>query len=333
MDSQITVIVSVVIPCFKVSSSILELIRKIDQNVKYIIIVDDCCPENSGKLVKESIQDDRLIVLFHSSNQGVGGAMKTGYAKALELNSDIIVKLDGDGQMDPSLILDLILPIIMGEADYTKGNRFFSPEFLNQMPRVRLFGNGILSFVNKIVSGYWNIMDPTNGFTAIHSYALRSLPLKKIDNRYFFESDMLFRLNTIRAKVEDIPMPSVYEGEKSSLSIFKTIIQFPFLYLNRLSKRIFYNYYIRDFNIGSLGILLGSLTFGFGLVFGIYHWIHSSMLNIETPLGTIILASTSILIGFQLLLTALNYDISNTPKNVISKNNQYLMKKKLSIRA
>ncbi len=331
MEYKISEIITVVIPCYKVSNSILKVIQNIDHNIQNIIIVDDCCPEKSGELVLSSTQDKRVTVIFHPTNLGVGGAMKTGYKKALELNSDIVVKLDGDGQMDPSLIIDFAIPILIGEADYTKGNRFYSPESLVKMPLVRLFGNGILCFINKVVSGYWTIMDPTNGYTAIHAVALKNLPFEKIDNRYFFENDMLFRLNTIRAKVEDIPMKALYGDEKSNLCVFKTMVQFPFKYASRFFKRISYNYYIRDFNIGSLEIFFGVLLFGFGLLYGLYNWVHSAFLNMDTPVGTIILSSTTLFIGFQLLLSAINFDMNNMPQSPISKFHATRKNKKASI--
>ena len=331
MDYKISEIITVIIPCYKVSNSILKVIQNIDHNIQNIIVVDDCCPEKSGELVLASNQDKRVTVLFHPTNLGVGGAMKTGYKKALELNSDIVVKLDGDGQMDPSLIIDFAIPILIGEADYTKGNRFYSPESLVKMPLVRLFGNGILCFINKIVSGYWTIMDPTNGYTAIHAVALKNLPFEKIDNRYFFENDMLFRLNTIRAKVEDIPMKALYGDEKSNLCVLKTMAQFPFKYASRFFKRISYNYYIRDFNIGSLEFFFGILLFGFGLLYGLYNWIHSAFLNIDTPVGTIVLSSTTLFIGFQLLLSAINFDMNNMPQSPISKFHATRKNKKASI--
>src|SRR5690606_32001950 len=150
--------------------------------------------------------DPRVRVIRHASNLGVGGAVITGYQAAIADGMDILVKLDGDGQMDASLIPDFIEPIINGEADYTKGNRFFDLEELRSMPRIRLIGNAVLSFMTKFSSGYWNLFDPTNGFTALHADVARYLPLSKISKRYFFESDMLFRLNTLRAVVHDIPM-------------------------------------------------------------------------------------------------------------------------------
>ena len=187
--------IAVVIPCFKVKSLILDVIGEIGPEVNLIVVVDDCCPESSGEHVKKYCSDPRVHVFSNKKNLGVGGAVKAGYLFAMELGARIIVKVDGDNQMDAKMIPRFVEPLATFRADYCKGNRFYELESLEQMPKIRLIGNACLSFLNKLVSGYWNVMDPTNGYTAVHVDVLRRLPLDKISNRYFFESDMLFRLN------------------------------------------------------------------------------------------------------------------------------------------
>lgn len=177
--------ITVVIPCYKVSKQIKGVIQAIPEFVDNIIVIDDACPENSGALVKE-MDIDIVQVIFHKKNKGVGGAVISGFKKALELQSDIIIKLDGDGQMNPNDIEKLIQPLLYDSADYVKGNRFNDFKSLKSMPKIRLFGNSFLSFTIKLASGYWNIMDPTNGFCAISQYSLCKLNLDKLDNRYFF---------------------------------------------------------------------------------------------------------------------------------------------------
>jgi glycosyltransferase involved in cell wall biosynthesis len=156
----------------------VQTLSEIGKEVSYIFVIDDACPDGSGKLVQEKVSDSRVKVIFHEENLGVGGAMITGYKAALETDADIIVKLDGDGQMDPALINELIAPIVNGRADYTKGDRLDSLTGLSQMPSIRLFGNAGLSLLTKISTGYWNITDPTNGYTAIHRDVLKMLPRK-----------------------------------------------------------------------------------------------------------------------------------------------------------
>jgi len=305
--------VAVVIPCYKVKKHILDVISRIGSEVGKIYVVDDCCPENSGKFVLENCTDPRIVVLYNEKNKGVGGAVIAGYQQALKDGATIIVKLDGDGQMDPSQIGKLIAPILNKEADYTKGNRFFDLEKLLVMPKLRLIGNSILSLVNKTVNGYWNIVDPTNGFTAVHAKALELIPLKKVSNRFFFESDMLFRLSTIRAVVKDIPMPPIYGETKSNLKIGRVLFSFPFKYLNRFFKRLFYNYILRDFNAGSIQLFTGTILLVIGLAYGIYHWIISYETMIASPTGTVMIPALLVILGFQSLLGALNFDVQNIP--------------------
>jgi glycosyltransferase involved in cell wall biosynthesis len=286
--------------------------------VAKVYVVDDACPQGTGNFVKENCMDDRVEVLFNPKNLGVGGAVITGYRKALEDGCRIMVKIDGDGQMEPSLILRFIDPIQKKEADYVKGNRFYDLGFLRTMPGIRRFGNSMVSFISKLASGYWNIMDPANGYTAISATALKYLPLDKIDRRFFFESDMLFRLNTIRAVVKDLPLPAEYGDEKSNVRIYKILFKFPFKYLNRLFKRIFYTYFLRDFNIGSLELVIAFLFLTFGFIFGGIHWIKSIETLHPATAGTVFLAGLPIILGFQSFLAFLHYDVANIPQKVIT---------------
>lgn len=312
-------LVAVVIPSYRVKEHILGVIAAIGPIVGKIYVVDDCCPDGSGQFVKANCTDPRVEVLFNEKNLGVGGATMAGYRRALEDSCDVVVKLDGDGQMDPALIPALIAPILSGDADYTKGNRFFALENLEGMPPVRLFGNAVLSFITKISSGYWSIMDPTNGFTAIHGGALSLLALEKIDRGYFFETDILFRLNTIRAVVKEVPMKAVYGDEQSSLRIVKVLREFPGKHLKRLFKRIGYNYFLRDFNVGSIEMIAGLALLLFGVVFGVYHWYEHISMRTPTPTGTIMLAVLPIIVGVQLLLEAVSIDVLSVPKEPLQR--------------
>ncbi|MBF0349714.1 MAG: glycosyltransferase family 2 protein [SAR324 cluster bacterium] len=304
---------AVIIPCYRVKAHILQVLQSIPENVDHIFVVDDACPEQSGKLA-ETYNDPRVEVIFHSQNQGVGGAMITGYRRMLETECDVAVKMDGDGQMDARFIPQLIDPIVKGQADYTKGNRFFHFRELRQMPRIRLFGNSALSFVLKLVSGYWNMMDPTNGFTAIHRETIRQLELDKLDQRYFFESDMLVQLNITNAVVQDVPMPAKYEDEKSSMQISRILLQFPAKLLRRFCKRIFLKYFIYDFNMASVYLLLGIPLFVWGTGFGLMEWMSSHLENTPRSAGTIMLSALPLIVSSQMLLQAIQIDINNVPK-------------------
>lgn len=307
--------IAVVIPCYRVRDKILGVINAIPASVAQIHVVDDACPEKSGELVAGSCADARVVVHRHAENQGVGGAMVTGYGAALAAGADIVVKLDGDGQMDPAFIPTLTRGLVSGQADYAKGNRFYDLELLRAMPGVRLFGNAVLSLVNKVASGYWDVMDPTNGYTAIHRVALAALPLEKLDRGYFFESDMLFRLYTIRAVVRDVPMRALYADEKSSLRIGRAALVFPAKCLRNAGKRLFYSYFLRDFNAGTMQFLLGLVVGGAGAAFGVAHWRESVATGIPATAGSVMAAALPVLVGVQLWLAALHYDILNIPRD------------------
>jgi glycosyltransferase involved in cell wall biosynthesis len=306
-------IVAVVIPSYKVTAHIVETIGEIGPEVAHIIIVDDACPDGSGKLVEQEVKDKRVKVIFHTENQGVGGAMITGYRAALETDAQIVVKLDGDGQMDPALIKDLIAPIVTGRADYTKGDRFDSMTGLSQMPGIRLFGNAGLTLLTKISSGYWNITDPTNGYTAIHRDALKALPLGMLSKRFFFESDMLFRLSIYRAVVWDVPMQARYGNEKSNLSIAKTLWEFPWKHFKNFHKRLFYNYYLRDISAASIELPLGMLLWWFGVFSGLGALNSSLNSGVVASTGTVMLSVVPLILGFQLLLAFVSHDVSTVP--------------------
>ncbi len=305
--------ISVVIPCYKVRKFIESVLYAIPDFVDYIIVIDDKCPQKTGEFV-ESLNIDKVVVIYHDENQGVGGAVLTGYKKALELSSDIIIKLDGDGQMDPKYILKLIKPIMENRADYTKGNRFKDFKALKKMPRIRLLGNSVLSFLVKGASGYWHIIDPVNGFTAISREALENLNFNVIAKRYFFEIDMLINLNIENMIVKDIAIPALYGSEESSLNIRQIIFSFPRKILKGFLKRILYKYFLYDFNMASLYILFGFPMLIGGLFYGATEWYISILMGKTTPVGTVMLAVLPIILGIEFLLQAINIDINNTPK-------------------
>lgn len=310
--------VAVVIPCFRVKEHILEVLSAIPDIVSKIYVVDDACPEKSGDFVRERCHDSRVEVLYNPENRGVGGAVITGYHRAIEEQFDIVVKIDGDGQMDPSLVRNFAEPILRGAADYTKGNRFYNPYFLRRMPRTRLIGNAILSLVTKISSGYWDIFDPTNGYTAISVLVLKRLPIDKISRRYFFESDMLFRLNIIRAVVLDIPTDAKYENEQSGLVISENIMPFLNGNIRNFIKRIGYNYYLRNFSLASLQLVFGMILTIFGALYGLINWQASIQTNQPATAGTVMVAALPVIVGFQLLMSFINYDINTVPKRPLT---------------
>ncbi|GGY73594.1 glycosyltransferase family 2 protein [Pseudoduganella plicata] len=315
--SQTEQLVAVVIPSFRVTRHILGVIASIGPQVARIYVVDDKCPDGSGDFVAGHCNDPRVVIVRHEVNQGVGSAVMSGYRAAIEEGMSVIVKIDGDGQMDPGLIDNFVTPILRGEADYTKGNRFFYLENIGRMPPLRLFGNAVLSLMTKLSSGYWDLFDPTNGYTAIHAEVARHLPFDKISKRYFFETDMLFRLNTISAAVIDIPMDATYGDEVSNLKISKIVTEFMLKHLRNFGKRIFYNYYLRNMSVASLELPLGLLLLIGGSVFGAARWIASAQAGIPTGAGTVMVAALPVMLGLQLILAFVAYDIAAVPRRAL----------------
>ena len=312
--------ITVVIPCYREKSKILDVLSKFDSTITHIIVIDDACPEGTGEFVLKNNNDTRVHLITHKYNQGVGAATISGYLKAIEMGSDIIVKVDGDGQMDPSMIKTLIRPIQRGEADYTKGNRFYRLYGLSKMPPVRLIGNLILSFASKMSSGYWKLFDPTNGFTAIHAKVAEQLPVDKCHKGYFFESDILFQLNMLRAVVIDVPIQAIYGDEKSSLKISNILLLFLMKHFANLSRRIIYNYFLHDFSIASIELVVALIFIAFGSIFGGMEWYNSSITGLAASAGTVIIAALPIMVGSQLLISFLNFDVQNQPNQPIHRN-------------
>lgn len=320
-NSNQSIRVIAVVPAYKVTRHIVGVVQDALRHCHHVVVVDDCCPQQSGKVVVDAKLGDNVTVIFNLVNLGVGGAVMAGYLFASKnLNATVMVKIDGDGQMDCNLIPDFIAPILRGEADYTKGNRFFDLRQLGQMPKIRIFGNAALSLMSKLSTGYWDIFDPTNGYTAIHCDVAQRLPLDKISKRYFFETDMLFRLNTLRAAVVDIPMDAIYADEVSNLRIRKVAGEFLLKHLRNGVKRIFYNYYLRDMSVASFELLAGFLLILFGGIFGGLHWLNSSQMSQATPVGTIMIAAVCAIWGMQLLLAFISADISNVPRRAIHRS-------------
>jgi glycosyltransferase involved in cell wall biosynthesis len=309
--------IAVVIPCYKVSQHILAVISGLGPEVTSIYVIDDKCPEDSGKRVETLCMDPRVKVLFNNSNLGVGGSVMCGYQAAVTDGADVIVKVDGDGQMDSAMLPRLVAPILRGHADYAKGNRFYDLSGIRSMPMLRVIGNSVLSFMAKLSTGYWGLFDPANGYTAIHANVAAHLPRNRISQRYFFETDMLFRLNILRAVVVDIPMEARYGNEVSNLKELPIAFEFTIKHLRNFLKRIFYNYFLRDMSIASLELVSGTALLAFGVVFGAMHWARSLAENTVAPTGVVMLAALPVLVGLQLLLAFLGFDMANVPKRPV----------------
>jgi glycosyltransferase involved in cell wall biosynthesis len=240
-------LVAVVIPSFRASTTIGSVLSAIGPEVDSIYVIDDACPDSSGERALLDCRDARLRVLRNGRNLGVGGAVKRGYRHAVADGADIVVKVDADGQMDPGHIPELIAPIVAGEADYAKGNRFAPanrmppgscPRALAAMPPSRWLANRALSLSHWLATGYRGIGDPANGYTAIHSTALKRIGIEALADCFFFETDMLFRLHLAGAVVVDVPLPARYPGGVSNLSLRRVAPRFARLIATRWFQRV-----------------------------------------------------------------------------------------------
>ena len=317
--SQTRAHIAAVIPAFNVCRTIGRVLEEMPAQVRSVIVVDDGSADDTAAVVEDCAWRDRRIHLIrHESNRGVGAAMVSGFRKALELDATIVVKIDGDGQMPLSILPKLIEPLISGEADYVKGNRFRDFQAIRKMPPLRRFGNVALSFLAKAATGYWHCFDPTNGFVAIRADVLSEIPLYRIDQTYFFEISMLSHLFLLGAVVKEEPMPAHYADEPSSLSIPRVLVSFPGRLFYSLVRRIFLKNFLYDFSLESLHIAAGLPLLLAGIVYGGYNWIWYATRGIAAPTGTIVLSALLIILGFQLLLSAIALDLQSIPREPIN---------------
>ena len=314
-------VIAVVIPCYKVENHIEQVVRTVPSYVDHIIAVNDAGPDRSLEILKAlAVTNPRLTVLEHEVNRGLGAAMTTGFDYALKINADIVVKLDGDGQMLPDYMEQLIWPIADNVCDYAKGNRFRHSRALEQMPRLRLLGSIGLTFLTKMASGYWNVTDPQNGYIAIKSEFLCALDFERIAlRRFFFENEMLIQLNVEGGRVLDVPIPAVYGDEQSTMHIRRVLLTFPLLLVKGYFWRLFQRFIIRDFSLVAPLYFVGLVLMVYGLYTGLTVWHANAPLGIPTPTGTIIKATIPLIMGFQMMMQGLLFEILSTPKPDLSK--------------
>ncbi len=295
-------VVGVVIPAYKVASAIGDVIRAVPVFVNIIIIVDDACPQASGAVAAQ-VGDPRVVVLNHPQNRGVGAAFKTGALKAVEFGCTIIVKVDGDGQMDPAAIPALLYPVIDGRVACAKANRLLYAGGWRQIPSARRLGILALSFLTKLASGHWRSSDPTNGFFAIRSDVFTSLDARRISDRFFFEISLVVELGAQGYAVADLPMRPSYENTESSLSPLHALVTFPGLLLLYGLRRMFLRHVWFDFTPTALLGISGSILIAWSITFGTYHWRLSAHTGVAATAGTVMLAALPFLLGTNLLVS------------------------------
>ena len=301
----------VILPAYNEGGYVARVVSRIPDWVDGIIIVDDASTDDTLR-VAESLADTRVQVHHHETNKGVGGAMVTGFRAALDGGYDVAIKMDADDQMDAEELPVLVRPIELGMADYTKGNRFRRTGRPSSMPGRRWFGNVVLSFLTKVASGYWHVFDPQCGFIAITAPTLRVLKLDGIARDYFFENDMLIRLNVIDARVVDVDTSALYGNETSHVRIGRVSWTFPPRLARGFVWRFVRRHLMNDFGlIGFLAVVGAAFTL-FGTLFGLYHWIESISTGIPATSGTVMVAVVPLILGIQMLLQALSLEVQSS---------------------
>ena len=306
--------IGIVIPYYNASAHIEQVLKKALQYSNHIVIVNDNSPEALPKQIYSL--SEFITVINLPENLGVGGATKKGFAYFEDIaDVEVVIKLDADDQMDTRYIPQLVTPILDNTHDFVKGNRFRDFRALKKMPWGRRFGNLFLSFLSKVATGYWNCFDFNNGFFALSKEKWSLLNQHDIANNYFFETSLISELYFQKASIKEVAMPAIYGEETSNMNIYNMPFLFGLNLLKRFVSRIWKAYFVYDFNIGSLYLVFGHLLFLSGILFGGINWYHYASKEVLTPLGTIMISALLIILGFQLLLQAIQFDILNTPKN------------------
>jgi glycosyltransferase involved in cell wall biosynthesis len=303
--------IAVVVPAHNEEVLISKVISTMPDFVDHIVIVDDASTDGTRSAAL-SAADARTEVITHDGNQGVGGSIITGHRRAIELGADVSAVMAGDAQMDPDYLESLLEPITDRGYGFTKANRFFSSDSFRGMPRTRIFGNVVLSFLTKLASGYWNIFDPQNGYTAVRTDVLQRLNLDRIAKSYEFENDLLINLNILDVHATDVPIPAVYGDEVSGIRLRRVIPAITFLLVKGFWRRVMQKYVIRSFSPVALFLFSGLALLTWSALFGT--WVLVNTLGEKTAsAGTVVLWVAPFLIGVQLMISALTLDIQNTP--------------------
>ena len=301
----------VILPAYNEGRHLATVVSRIPDWVSGIIVVDDASTDDTLSIA-QSLTDARIRVEHHEKNRGVGGAMVTGFRAALDDGFDVAIKMDADDQMDPGELPALVRPIELGMAEYVKGNRFRRTGRPSSMPRRRWFGNVVMSFLTKVASGYWHVFDPQCGFIAITAPTLRRLKLDGMARDYFFENDMLIRLNVIDARVVDVDTSSQYGDETSTLRIGRVGWTFPPRLLRGFFWRVVRRHLMNDFGLIGLLATVGFVFTLFGTFFGLVHWVQSASSGIPATTGTVMIAVVPLILGLQMLLQALSLEVQSS---------------------
>jgi glycosyltransferase involved in cell wall biosynthesis len=302
--------VAVVVPAHNEELLLADTIRGIPYFVDRIYVVDDASTDATAERARE-LGDERVEVIVHERNRGVGAAIVTGYKRALEERLDVTCVMAADNQMDPHDLEALVKPVARGEVDYAKANRLFTGQAWQEIPHYRYLGNAILSLFTKIASGYWHVADSQSGYTALALPTLEVLDLDRIYERYGFPNDMLVHLNVVNARVRDFPSRPIYGvGEKSGIRLRRVVPTISWLLVKGFFWRLKEKYVIRDFHPLVFFYFLGFLMSGVGLTLGVVETVLRILGN-AIPVATIVLVALLIISGSQFVLFAMWFDMES----------------------
>lgn len=231
--------IGVVVPAHNEEEFIAMVIGTMPDFVDKIYVVNDASKDKTIEIVlNKAMQNKKLVLINRDTNGGVGAAILSGHNRALQDGMDVLAVMAGDGQMDPAVLHNILDPVVAGKADYVKGDRLSRWEHRKEMPTLRTFGNFLLTWMTRIASGYWNISDPQDGFTAISVETLKKLDLDKIERGFAFENDMLVKLNVVGARVWDVQHQAIYRGQHSKIRYSKFVLSTSWILLKDCIWRI-----------------------------------------------------------------------------------------------
>jgi glycosyltransferase involved in cell wall biosynthesis len=306
-------VISVVVPCHNEETQIGTVIETMPNLVDKIIIIDDVSDDNTIEVVKKHMpKDDRIILIEHEKNQGVGGAIASGYKWSRDNDIDVAVVFAGDAQMDPDDLPNILDPVVSGEVDYSKGNRLFTGEAFSKIPKVRYFGNSGLSLLTKIASGYWHVADSQSGYTAINKKALDTINWDKMYKRYGQPNDLLVKLNIYNFKVRDVLINPVYDvGEKSGIKVRKVLFTLSWLLFKLFLHRMKEKYIIRDFHPLILFYSFGFALIGLSIPLFLRMAYYGIIVGGNIPKINFLTWMMTIIMGVQFILFAMWFDMES----------------------
>jgi len=303
--------VAVVVPCYNEELLIRRVLDTMPEWVDRIYVVDDASTDATVEVVAQYVErhPERIRLIRHERNQGVGGAIATGYKAALADQMDVTAVMAGDAQMDPEDLPRIVAPVARGECDYAKGNRLFQGDAWRIIPRVRYLGNSVISLLTKIASGYWHVADSQSGYTAINLVALRRIDWDSMYKRYGQPNDLLVRLNIQNFRVRDVPVRPIYGiGERSGIKPIRMIPKLSWLLFKLFLYRMLQKYVIRDFHPLLFFYAAGIALFPSGFLFGSYLLVKRLMVGPVADTSALFAAFLTIT-GLQFLFFAMWFDM------------------------